>query len=381
MSKRDYYEILGVEKAAGEEDIKKAYRQLALKYHPDRNPGDASAEAKFKEATEAYEILKNPDKRRQYDQYGHAGTQQGFGGGGGYGFEGFDLSDALRAFMRDFGAFGFEDVFGGRTGRVDTRGRDLQVRVKLTLEEIATGVTKKIRIKRHIACPDCKGSGSAPGTSRRTCPQCQGAGQVRRITRSFFGQMVNVTTCNVCSGTGQVIGTPCQTCRGDGRVSDQNTISVDIPAGVAEGNYIPIQGQGDAGRQGGESGDCIVIIEEIEHEIFSRQDSNIVCQIPISFTTAALGGTIEIPSLDGAEPLAVPAGTQTGKLFRVRGKGIPHLRRKGRGDLLVQVQVWTPEKISDADIQLLRKLAQSESFKLPKSSKSFFAKLRETLGV
>lgn len=379
MEKRDYYEILGVDKSAGEEDIKKAYRQLALKHHPDRNPGDASAEAKFKEATEAYEILKNPDKRRQYDQYGHAGTQPGFGGG--YGFDGFDLSDALRAFMRDFGAFGFEDFFGGQAGRVDNRGRDLQVRVKLTLEEIASGVTKKIRIKRHVACPDCKGSGSAPGTTRRVCPQCQGAGQVRRITRSFFGQMVNVTTCNVCGGAGQVIGTPCSTCRGDGRVADQTTLSVDIPAGVAEGNYIPIQGQGDAGRQGGAAGDCIVIIEEIEHEIFSRQDGNIVCQVPISFTTAALGGVVEIPSLDGAESLSIPAGTQTGKLFRMRGKGIPHLRRKGRGDLVVQVQVWTPERITDADTQLLRKLAQSESFKPPKSSKTFFARLRETLGV
>jgi molecular chaperone DnaJ len=204
---------------------------------------------------------------------------------------------------------------------------------------------------------------------------------VRRITRSFFGQMVNVTTCNVCGGAGQVIGTPCSTCRGDGRAADQTTLSVDIPAGVAEGNYIPIQGQGDAGRQGGAAGDCIVVIEEIEHEIFSRQDSNIVCQVPISFTTAALGGVVEILSLDGAESLSIPAGTQTGKLFRMRGKGIPHLRRKGRGDLVVQVQVWTPERITDADTQLLRKLAQSESFKPPKSSKTFFAKLRETLGV
>lgn len=385
MDKRDYYEILGVDRSAGVDDIKKAYRQLALKFHPDRNPGNSEAEAKFKEATEAYEILKDPAKRQRYDQFGHAGFGQGTGfpGGGGFGFE-FDLSDALRAFMRDFGGgFGFEDLFGGgrRTGRVNNRGRDLQVRIALTLEEIASGVTKKLRVKRLDTCPECSGHGSAAGSGKKTCPQCKGAGQVRRVTRSLFGQMVNVSTCDVCNGSGQIISTPCPACKGEGRTHSQTTINVDIPAGVAAGNYIPIEGKGDSGRQGGPPGDLIVVIEEKEHDVFSRQDNNIICLVPISFATAALGGMIEIPVLGGTDQLEIPAGTQTGKVFRLRGRGIPYLRRRGRGDQLVQVQVWTPKKLSEADKKILRQLSRSDTFIPPKSSKSFLAKLRETLGV
>jgi molecular chaperone DnaJ len=384
MEKPDYYEVLGVDRSAGEDSIKKAYRQLAMKYHPDRNPGDAGAESKFKEATEAYEVLKDPSKRQQYDQFGHAGLGQGAGfPGGGFGFEGFDLSDALRAFMRDFGgSFGFEDIFGGRrSARTVNRGRDLQIRIKLTLEEIASGVTKKLRVKRLDTCPDCSGYGSAAGSEKKTCPQCQGAGQVRRVTRSLFGQMVNVSTCNVCGGAGQVISTPCPACRGEGRVRIQTTISVKIPAGVATGNYIPIEGKGDTGRQGGPAGDLMVVVEEKEHDIFSRQDNDIVCLMPLSFITAALGGSIEIPLLGGTDTLDISPGTQTGKVFRLRGKGIPYLRRRGRGDQLVQIQVWTPKKLSESDKKLLRQLEQSDAFIPPKSSKSFLAKLRETLGV
>ncbi|MCP4567679.1 MAG: molecular chaperone DnaJ [FCB group bacterium] len=384
MQKRDYYEVLGVDRSAGEDDIKKAYRQLALKYHPDRNPGDASAEESFKEATEAYEVLKDQAKRQQYDQFGHAGIGQGAGFGGG-GFEGFDLSDALRAFMQDFGGFGgggFEDIFGGGRGRrANNRGGDLQVRLKLTLEEIAEGVSKKLRVKRMATCSECSGHGSAAGTSRKTCPQCKGAGQVRRITRSLFGQMVNVTTCDICHGSGHVISTPCPRCRGEGRTKDQTTISVDIPAGVSAGNYIPIEGKGDAGRLGGPPGDIIVVIEEKEHDDFTRQDNNIILQVSVSFITAAMGGSIEIPVLGGTDRLEIPSGTQTGKVFRLRGKGIPFLRRRGRGDQLVQLQLWTPKKLTENDKKLLRQLEKSESFTAPKSSKSFFSKLRETLGV
>lgn len=383
MEKRDYYEILGLGRSVGEEEIKKAYRRQAMKYHPDRNPGNKEAEDKFKEATEAYEILKDPTKRQRYNQFGHAGMGQGAGFGGG-GFERFDMADALRAFMQDFGGFGgLDDLFGGgrRAGRRDNRGQDLQARIALTLEEIASGVTKKLRVKKMATCSDCSGYGSAPGTSRSTCPQCKGAGQVRRVTQSFLGQMVNVTTCNVCGGEGNVVSTPCPTCRGEGRVKIQNMVSVDIPAGVASGNYIPIEGQGNAGRRGGPPGDLIVVIEEKDHDIFSRSDNNIVCQVPISFDVAALGGRIEIPILGGTDTLEIPAGTQTGKLFRLRGKGIPHLRRRGRGEQLVQVQIWTPKKLSEADKKLIRQLSQSESFTLPKANKSFFAKLRETLGV
>lgn len=384
MEKRDYYEVLGVSRSATEEEIKKSYRRLAMKHHPDRNPGDAEAESKFKEATEAYEVLKDSTKRQRYDQFGHAGLGQGAGfPGGGFGFEGFDLSDALRAFMRDFGGgFGFEDLFGGRrSGQVNNRGRDLQIRIGLTMEEIATGITKKLRVKRLKTCSECSGYGSAAGSEKKVCPQCKGAGQVRRVTRSLFGQMVNVATCNVCNGAGQVISTPCSACRGEGRVRAETTISVNIPAGVASGNYIPIEGKGDIGRQGGPPGDLIVIVEEKDHDIFTRQDHNIACLVPISFVTAALGGTIEVPVLGGSDNLDIPAGTQTGKIFRLRGKGLPYLRRRGRGDQLIQVQVWTPKKLSDADKKILRQLNKSDSFIAPKTSKSFLDRLRETLGV
>ncbi|MEE9442934.1 MAG: molecular chaperone DnaJ [candidate division Zixibacteria bacterium] len=385
MEKRDYYEILGVDRSASEDDIKRAYRKLAMKYHPDRNPGDAQAEANFKEATEAYEVLKDSPKRQTYDQFGHAGLGQGTGfGGGGFGFEGFDLSDALRAFMRDFGGFGgFDDIFGGsgRRQRVNNRGRDQQIRIMLSLEEIATGIKKKIRVKQRVSCPECSGYGSAPGSGKKTCPQCKGSGQIRRVTRSLFGQMVNVTTCDVCRGVGQVISTPCPVCRGEGRVQDNITVSVDIPAGVAGGNYIPIEGKGEAGLQGGPPGDLIVVIEEKDHDIFTRQDNHIICQQSISFLSAALGDTIEIPTLDGMTRLNIPAGTQTGKVFRLRGKGIPFLRRNSRGDQLVQVQVWTPKKLNSEEKKILEKLMRSQSFQPPKSTKSFFSKLRDSLGV
>jgi molecular chaperone DnaJ len=383
MDKRDYYEVLGVPRAAGEDEIKKAYRQLALKFHPDRNPGNAEAENKFKEATEAYEVLKDPQKRSRYDQFGHAGFGQGGGfDAGGYGFGGFDLGDALRAFMRDFGGFGFEDVFGGRGGaRADNRGQDLQIKLTLTLEEIAAGATKKLRVKRLATCKECSGYGSAPGSSKKTCSQCKGAGQVRRITQSLFGQMVSVTTCHNCGGTGSIITAPCPACRGEGRTREETTISVNIPAGVAAGNYIPIEGKGDCGRQGGPAGVLIVIIDEEEHDVFTRQENHIICQIPVSFVTAALGGTVEIPVLGGMETLEIPSATQTGKVFRLAGRGIPYLRRRGRGDQLVQIHVWTPKKLSDDEKKMLRKMGESESFAPPRASRSFFEKLRETLGV
>ncbi len=392
MEKRDYYEVLGLDKSDGPDEIKRAYRKMAMKYHPDRNPGDAEAEESFKEATEAYEVLKNAEKKNRYDQFGHAGLGQGQAGGfgGGGGFEGFDLSDALRAFMRDFGGRGggggmggFEDLFGGgrRAGQVDNRGRDLQIRLKLTLEEIASGTKKKIKVKRLTTCKECSGHGSAPGSSRNSCPQCKGHGQVRRVSRSIFGQMVNVTTCNVCHGAGQIITTPCPVCHGEGRLRESAMINVDIPAGVAEGNYIPLDGQGDAGVRGGPEGDLIVVIEEKDHDHFTRQGNNIVCQMPISFIVAAIGGTIQVPGLESELSLDIPAGTQSGKVFKLKGKGIAHLRHRGHGDELVQVQVWTPRKLNSEEKKLFKSLSNSESFVPPKSSRSFFSRLRDTLGV
>lgn len=384
MAKRDYYEVLGLGRDASEEDIKKAYRRLALQHHPDRNPGSKESEEKFKEATEAYEVLKDPDKRARYDRFGHVGVT-GAGGFEGFDFGTFDLSDALRAFMRDFGGFGiFDDFFGtttARTRRGHQRGQDLQIRLKLTLEEIATGVEKKIKLKRLQKCDACSGTGAEKGSSKRECPQCHGTGQIRRVSRSLFGQFASVTTCGTCEGEGAVIDRMCPQCDGQGRVKGVSTINVKVPPGVTTGNYIPLRGAGNAGPRGGPAGDVIVFIEEEEHPTFRRHEDDIVCEIPISFTQAALGDEIVVPTLDGNEALKIPPGTQSGKIFRFRNKGIPHLHGYGKGDELVRVVVWVPTRLSSEEKKLLKELADKENLKPPKGDKGFFDKLRETLGV
>lgn len=388
MSKRDYYDVLGIDRGAAETEIKSAYRKLALKYHPDRNPDDKEAEDKFKEATEAYEVLKDTQKRRMYDQFGHAGLGQGAGAGGaGYGFgAGFDIGDALRAFMRDFGGGSvFDDLFGGMAGggrgRRRNRGEDLRLRVKLSLEEIAEGVKKKVKVQRLVRCEKCSGSGLAEGASRKTCAQCRGAGQVRQITRTFLGTVQQVTTCSACRGTGEVISEPCPNCHGEGRERGSTEVTLDIPAGVASGNYMTVDGMGNLAPNNGPPGDLIAVFEEEPHDTFTRHGDNVVVEQPISFTTAALGGTITVPTLDGEESLKIPAGTQSGKVIKMRGKGIARLRRGGRGDQLVRVIVWVPTKLGNQDKELLKRLAQSESFEAPTGGKSFLDKLRETLGV
>lgn len=389
MAKRDYYEVLSVERGASEDEIKKAYRKLALQHHPDRNPGSKEAEEKFKEATEAYEVLKDPEKRRRYDQFGHVGVGAGAGAGAGgfsdFGFGGFDLSDALRAFMRDFG--GFEEFFGAGTPRRSrgerggaTRGRDLQVRLQLTLEEIANGAEKTIKLRRLVKCETCNGSGAEKGSSKRTCPTCRGSGEIRQVSRSLFGQFVSVSTCTTCGGEGVVVERPCAACGGEGRVRGQSTINVKVPAGVATGNYIPIRGAGDVGPKGGPAGDVYVLIEEEEHPVFTRHENNVICEIPISMIQAALGDEIEVPTLDGRAQIKIPAGTQSGKIFRLKNKGIPHLHAHGKGDELVRVVVWTPTSLSSEDKRLLRELEKSENLRPPKADKSFFTRLRESLG-
>ncbi len=384
MEKRDYYDVLGLGREASEDDIKRAYRKLALQHHPDRNPGSKDAEEKFKEATEAYEVLKDPQKRARYDRYGHVGVT-GAGGFQGFDFGAFDLSDALRAFMRDFGSFGsvFDDFFGTttRTRRGRLRGQDLQIRLKLTLEDIATGVEKKIKLKRLQRCDTCNGTGAEKGTSKRECPQCRGAGQVRRVSRSLFGQFTSVTTCDTCQGEGAVIDRACPDCGGQGRVKGVSTINVKVPPGVTTGNYIPLQGAGNAGPRGGPPGDAIVFIEEQEHPTFRRHEDDIVCEIPLSFTQAALGDEIVVPTLDGNANLKIPPGTQSGKIFKFRNKGIPHLHGYGKGDELVRVLVWVPTRLSAEEKRLLKELADKENLKPPKGGRSFFDKLRETLGV
>ena len=386
MSKRDYYEVLGIDRGANADTIKSAYRKLAMKFHPDRNPGDKSAEDKFKEATEAYEVLKDQQKRQMYDQFGHAGLGQGAGGFGGQGgFAGFDLGDALRAFMRDFGGGGsiFDDFFGmgGGGRRRSNRGEDLRVRIRLTLEEIATGVEKKVKVNRLVSCQTCDGTGVAAGSSKATCHQCRGSGQVRTLTRTFLGTVQQVSTCNVCRGTGEVISHPCKTCNGEGRHRGSSQVNIKIPPGVSSGNYMTVDGMGNAAPSGGQPGDLLAVFEEADHEHFTRHGDNILYELPISFTTAALGGEVEVRTLDGTERMKVPSGTQSGKVLKIRGKGIPRLHRSDRGDQLVQVTVWVPTKLSSEDKKTLEKLDRSKTFLPPEADKSFFAKLRETLGV
>jgi len=383
MARRDYYDILGVGRQASEDEIKKAYRKLAVKYHPDKNPGDKAAEEAFKEATEAYEVLKDSQKRQIYDAYGHAGLR---GGTGGFeGFAGFDIGDALRAFMRDFGGFGFDDIFdiGGSQRRQSgpARGRDLQVELELTLEEIAVGIEKQLKIKRMVACDRCSGSGAEPGSSTKTCPTCGGQGQVRRVSRSLFGQFVNIQACPHCSGEGRIIERACAACAGQGLVKGQTTVKVKIPAGVSSGNYIAVRGSGNYGPRGGEPGDALVVIREKEHKQFTRRGDDIICEVPLSFSQAALGAEISVPTLDGDSTLKVPAGTQSGKVFMLRNKGIRHLNGMGRGDQLVRVVVWTPSSLSAEEKELFKKLADSLGEKPPPADRSFFEKLRETLGV
>jgi len=367
MAQRDYYEVLGLERSASQDELRKAYRKLALKYHPDRNPDDKSAEDKFKEATEAYEVLKDPKKRQAYDQFGHAGVsgQPGFGEGSPFG-GGIDLEEALRSFMRDFG---FEGFFGGGGARqrrsVDRSGRDLRIRVKLSLEEAAAGAKKQIKLKKKVRCEHCGGNGQQPGSSMQVCSTCQGTGEIRRVQRSILGQFVNVSPCPQCRGEGRLVQDPCPECRGEGRVDGTETIGVSIPAGVSTGDYIPLQGRGEAGIRGGAPGDVIVILEVEEHSLFERSKQDLLLELPVTFSTLSLGGKVNVPTLDGAAALKVPAGTQSHQIFRLRGKGLPHLNSSRRGDLLVRLVVWTPGRASREEAQLLEKLGEIEGGKLP----------------
>ncbi|MBI4552908.1 MAG: molecular chaperone DnaJ [Candidatus Latescibacteria bacterium] len=385
MAKRDYYEVLGLDRNASPEEIKKAYRQMALKYHPDRNPDDKDAEDKFKEAAEAYEVLSDADKRVRYDRYGHQGVTSDFGAGG-FQWTHFshmgDFDDILGSFFGRSGTI-FGDLFGtARTGRRagPQRGSDLQVKVQLTLEEIAKGLQRTISLKRLEGCETCHGSGAKPGSGQKTCPVCRGTGEVRQVSQSFFGSVINVAVCAQCRGEGKVIEQPCPTCRGEGRVQKSVTLNVRIPAGVSSGNYIPLREQGNVGPRGGPPGDVIVLIEEEEHPHFDRHGNDIVYELPISFSQAALGDAMEVPTLTGKVKLHIPPGTQPGKVFRMRGKGIPHLNGYGNGDQLVKVIVWTPTNLGEREKKLFRELATLEGGKAPAADKSFFERLKEALG-
>lgn len=347
MAKRDYYEVLGLGRDAGEGDIKKAYRRLAMKFHPDRNPDDASAEEKFKEATEAYEVLSDAEKREAYDRFGHAGVDPSVGGMGGGGFDG-SFSDI---FSDVFG-----DIFGGGRGRSSVqRGADLRYALELDLEQAVAGESVEIKVPTLTACEPCHGSGAKAGTSPTTCPDCGGAGQIR-VAQGFFSLQ---QTCPRCRGAGQVITDPCSSCGGAGRVEKRKTLSVRIPPGVDTGDRIRLTGEGEAGVNGGPPGDLYVQVEVREHPIFVRDGGNLYCEVPISFVDAALGGELQVPTLDGRVKLKIPPETQTGKLFRLRGKGVAPVRGGGVGDLLCRVTIETPVKLSDPQKKLLRELKDS----------------------
>lgn len=375
MAKRDYYDTLGLQKNASDDEIKKAYRKLAMQYHPDRNAGDKTAEEQFKEIAEAYEVLRDPQKRATYDRFGHAGLRGGTGGG--YRDFEFDLSDALRTFMSE-GIFG--EFFGGGRARrrgESPRGSDLQVRLNLTLEEVATGVSKKLKIKTFVRCTTCEGSGGAKGSKPVTCPACGGAGEIRQRSNTIFGQFINVTTCPQCEGEGKIVKEVCHTCRGQGRVEGEKTISVEIPAGVSSGNYLTIRNEGPVGPRGGAPGDVIVLLGEKEHDKFERHGDDILYELPVSITQAVLGDQVAIPTLEGEAILEIQAGTQSGKILRMRGKGIPHLNGYGKGDQLVRVLIWIPTKLSSKEREAFKELAKFDGLKPPEDSRSFFQKMKE----
>lgn len=389
-TKRDYYEILEIHKTASEEEIKSAYRKMAMKYHPDRNQGDKEAEEKFKEVAEAYEVLKDSNKRARYDRFGHEGVKGGASAG--FDFDHFDLSDALRIFMEQ--GFGFGDLFGNgnrrdrRTGKM--RGRDMQIKLKLTLEEIASGVTKQLKIKKQVACSTCKGSGAKSGTKPSTCPVCQGSGEVREVSQSLFGRFVNIAPCSRCGGSGTIITSPCPDCRGEGRIHGEDTVEVNVPAGVAEGNYMTVRGKGNVGPNGGPAGDLIVVMEEIPHKFFNRHGNDVVYEVDLSFPEVALGTDVEIPTLELEDSdkekinkivkINIPPGTQSGKVFRLRQKGLPEVNTYRKGDLLVQVKLWTPTKLTPREKELLEELAQLENINPPRK-KGFFEKFKEALNI
>ena len=384
MSKRDFYEILGVSKGAGADEIKKAYRKVAMQYHPDRNPGDKSAEERFKEAAEAYEILSDQDRRAQYDRYGHAGvSSNGRGGHPG----GMNMDDIFSQFGDIFGEDNFGSFYGGQgaqRGRGGqrargTRGSNLRIKLKLNYEEIAKGVSKNIKVKKYVSCNTCNGSGAKDKNSVQTCGTCGGSGQVRKVTNTFLGQMQTVTTCPNCNGEGTTITARCGNCKGEGRVYAEETVSIDIPAGVQEGMQLNISGRGNAGERGGMAGDLIILIEEEPHKELQREGLNVAYELHISFTDAVFGTQVEVPTIDGRAKIKIPAGTQSGKIFRLKGKGFPAVNSYEKGDQLVHVNIWTPQHVSPEEKVMLDKLSQSSNFtpNPDKNQKSFFDKMRE----
>ena len=388
MSKKDFYEILGVSKSSSPDEIKKAYRKVAMQFHPDRNPGDKSAEEKFKQAAEAYEILSDADKRAQYDRFGHQAFAPGRGASGGGHPGGMNMDDIFSQFGDIFGDESpFGSFFGGGGGgrrsqggrSRGTRGSNLRVKIKLNYEEIAKGAQKIIKVKKYVLCNTCNGSGAKDKNSIQNCSTCGGSGQVRRVQNTFLGQMQTVTTCPTCNGEGSTVTHKCTACKGDGRVYGEETVTIDIPAGVQEGMQLSLSGKGNAGERGGAYGDLIVLIEEESHPQLHRDGLNVAFDLHISIPDAVFGTQIEVPTIDGRAKIKIPPGTQSGKIFRLKGKGFPNVNSYEKGDQLIQINVWTPQHVSPEEKEMLDKMQQSENFKPKpeKNDKSFFDKVRE----
>ena len=380
--KRDFYEILVVSKGASADEIKKAYRKVAMQFHPDRNPGDKTAEDKFKEAAEAYEVLSDADKKQRYDQFGHAGVSGAAGNGGGAGFGGMRMEDIFSNFGDVFG----ESFFGGggqrgggRTRGTGARGSNLRVKVKLNYEELLKGAHKTIKVKKYVRCESCSGQGARDKSSIQSCNTCGGSGQVRKVTSTFLGQMQTVTTCPTCNGDGTMIANKCTSCKGEGRVYGEETISIDIPAGVQEGMQLNVSGKGNVGERNGYPGDLLVVIEEEKHAELIREGLNVLYELHLSFPDAVMGLEVEVPTITGKAKIKIPAGTQAGKILRLKGKGFPSVNSYEKGDQLINVNVWTPQHISSEEKAMLDKMRSSANFKpdVSKSDKSFFDKIRE----
>ncbi len=380
--KRDYYEVLGVSKGSSDDEIKKAYRKMAIQYHPDKNPDNPAAEEKFKEAAEAYSVLSDPQKKQRYDQMGHAGMggQSGFGGQGG-----FDMSDIFSQFGDIFGGGGgggspFGDIFGGGGGgRRVRRGSDLRIKLKLNLQEVAEGAEKKVKVKRHIGCDSCGGNGSKNGNSLKNCQGCNGTGQVRKVVNTMLGQMVSATTCPTCNGEGKTILERCDVCAGEGRTLTDDVISIKIPGGVAEGMQLSMGGKGNVPPRGGVAGDLLIVVEEEEDENLKRDGNNVVFDLHLNFIDATLGTSVEVPTIDGKARVAIEAGTQGGKILRLKGKGIKEVNGYGRGDQLVHINIWTPKQLSSDERAMLEKLRTSPNFqpKPNKNDKGLFEKMKD----